>query len=248
MSNLYLAYLKLPKEIYLNGEPSVSAPSESQKIDKIDVSEDGIFVTFQGVPYLHKGYPHPLHVRATETVKKLMLSAIRIMAAAPYLIPFLYLARKKILLEFSRFSGRVLRDYYFKREYYITSGQEIYRVGMIGYNPLNFELVYNLTMLLVMLWEYDDAYRYRGQFIISQLDQKALREHPRKELKRLCDILIERETEETMKHKWRSLKKVISVLPLKLVAGFLLELDLEKLKMDESDKYFANQKRDFNYA
>lgn len=246
MPDIYESYLKLPNEIFLpkTGSSSVG----SQKIQNIDISEEGIRTSLEGDPYPMKGYPHPLHVRAVGVVKKIMLSAFRVLAAHPYLAVLLWPARKRILLEFSRFSDRVLRDYYFKPEYYIKSGQEIYRAGMTNYNALNHEVTYNIVMLMVMLWEYEDTYRYRGQFVLSNLNKEALRENPRKELKRLCDILITHEKEPTMSDKWRSVKRTLSFLPIQPFVDFLLDLDLEKIAMDKADRYFADKKGDFIYA
>lgn len=98
-----------------------------------------------------------------------------------------------------------------------------------------------------MFWEYEDTYRFRGQMFLSLMDKVALKKNPRKELRRLCDLMSKRELNPYMKNQWLMIKKLIRFIPISKIKDFMLSLDLEVFKMDSSDRYFADRKQDFNY-
>lgn len=238
VSDTFDAFLRLPPEVYLkkfHDDSKVGA----LKVDRIEITEDGMFQVLRGVSFLYKGYPHPLHLRAVGVVKKGALGIFRFLASAPYLIPIAYLLRKRILTQFASFSDRVLRDYYLKAQFYMKTGREIDRA--LG------ELDWYLRKFIVMFWEYEDTYRFRAQFALSHLNREALRKSPRKEMKRVCDLMAKRELSEDFKKKWKMIKRVITYIPIGFLVDFMLELDIEKFVMDDSDKYFAVMKNDFQY-
>lgn len=229
--------------LYEKQDGRLSSPSDD-KIERIEVTENGVTTCVQGEDYARKGFAHAPTVRAVSVVKKAVISVLRIIESAPYLLPFLLLAKKPILREFAKYSHRVLRDYYFKPQFYLTSSKEIHRVGM-GIEMKNREMLFNLVMFFVMLFEYDDAYRFRLQFALENLNKENLKKSPKKELRRICDILSEKEQNEYMKKKWQTVKRVMIFAP-KSLTKVLLDVNMDKVRMDAGDLYFANRLIDFD--
>lgn len=244
MSDTFDQYIHVPDDVFLNRKEDTEKREPSyDQVKQIGISNDGFFVIYKDIDVPLKGFPDRRFLFAVGAVKAGILMLVRILQSAPYLLPFVWLARKKILRHFARFSNKVLRDYYLQPQYYMPSSQEIYRVGIdfLAKEP-NFDLV----MAAVMIWEYDDAYRYRGLFVLSQLNKESLRRNAKAEVKRLLDILIQRENNVTMKDKWRAVKRLVAFLPARMFT-VLQSLDLEKLKMDANDIYWATHKESVSF-
>jgi hypothetical protein len=245
-------HIKLPNEVFLNRpEDQGNSKPVVERALRLEIDpETGFYTVFDGQPYLH-GYPKRSHIYATNIVKSALLGILRVLSIAPYLIPFVYLARKPITVCFARFISTVMhvnneKEIYRKPNFYMVSSQELYRVGMI--NPIyDKETHFNLVMGAVEMWESDSEYRYRGQYAFSKLNKANLVKDPRLELQRLCAILIQGEQVDDMKKKWQTIAKILAWLPLKKLTKIILELDLTKLEMDDLDIYWSRKKTAFNY-
>jgi len=93
-----------------------------------------------------------------------------------------------------------------------------------------------------MILEHDTFYRFRVQDVLPELNKKWLKENPRKEIKRIIDILFSRE--KGVVYKWRGLEKILMfILRFRqlqdFIVKFLLEIDLEKIRFDEADWYYV---------
>ena len=229
-------------------------------IEKVDDTDNGIFTKYVGCNYLFKGFPD---VRIVETIsipKKMISKAIPDKPVKFFLLGVLGLysvfPKKKQIADFfinyfleiatltMTFNETLRKGVILPKEKYCKSGKEIYRaMEVIGIRK-------KLKEVIAMTWEYDYAYRLRGQDLIPFLNKEALRKNPVKEIKRLIDILIERDI--SCKDKWKSLKKWIILLRIKkirkIIVDLLLEIDLEKIKMDEADWYFSLDRNDYNYG
>ena len=90
--------------------------------------------------------------------------------------------------------------------------------------------------------------------MLESLDKKAIEQNPVKELKRLMDLLISREAPHTYeKRKWIKLRDIIipfmriHKMTRETVKNIMLEMDIEKIKLDESDWYFCLRRKCYNY-
>lgn len=132
---------------------------------------------------------------------------------------------------------------------YCRSGQEILRaVKVQPWYSDNDTFIYGLKTFLCF-WEFDDAYRFRGQDMLGELKKENLN-NPRKELKRLLDIAIRREGYVDLKDKYRRLKLLLDLVPrkyLKKVGHVLEELNLDLIRLDEDDLEWAKPKN-YNYG
>src|SRR3990167_1094928 len=110
--------ISFPLAMYANPRPNVVRPNRDNEMSKdefktefIELTADGLITRFKDEPHKWSGYPHRLHIWAVSEVKKAVLCALRVIVSAPYLIPFLWLAKKPLLLNFERFVNSVF--YYF---------------------------------------------------------------------------------------------------------------------------------------
>lgn len=124
--------------------------------------------------------------------------------------------------------------------------REIYRVMP------DFPLERDISCFFI---EGDWAYRLRVQDVLPELNKGAFNKNPLKETLRLFDILINREgqieTTGGMIDKWRMAKrfvflgywylKIFKKDLLKKIIRAVNELNLEEIKMDKSDRYWADQ-------
>ncbi len=235
----------------------------------------GIFTKYLGCNYLFKGYPDVKILDYIYASKRVFSGLLKLMKnrAIRFLLEidlFFYLlmpkaTKKKILLGIMDYllgiTHWVEYKYVFalRTNLYCRTVKEIYRVSEIMLSDFDGELKERLKKfrdIICMLLEMDYAYRARFQDILSLLDKDELVKNPKKELKRLTDILIEREAMDgydTLTDKWIGLQKILLIL-LKfkkirnLIVNGLLEIDLNEIKMDESDWYFVLNRNDYCYG
>jgi hypothetical protein len=116
------------------------------------------------------------------------------------------------------------------------------------------ELAALFTEFICVFIELDSAYRFRAQDVFENLNKENVKKNVVKEVRRLLDIAISREDpEHGILYKLVPTAKLI-VLLLRLskelrdyVRAFFLELDLEKVRLDEADWYFCLQRRAYNF-
>lgn len=101
------------------------------------------------------------------------------------------------------------------------------------------------------LFEFDNAHRYPLQDIMSESKQEYWK-NPRKELKRLTKIFLERHTNVSVKKKARSLHILLSLaLMLPKAKKSLIKafeaIDIKDLQFDEWDEYWTCIRTDYMY-
>lgn len=108
--------------------------------------------------------------------------------------------------------------------------------------------------ILCFISEYDQAYKYREQDALPELDKHKLIQNPRKEVLRLLDVLVSRErASEGMRNKWRFMKLLLNIYLrfnkklLNKIKKTLLEINLEEVKLSKEDIYWSNQYDDYNF-
>lgn len=104
----------------------------------------------------------------------------------------------------------------------------------------------NFANFFVFFLEMDNEYRFPIQDLLGELDKKAVKDNPRKEIKRLLSIYLDRSKKVEGRNTRRFIyaEKMLSLLFLstefsRFLKEFLLELDIEKLKLSEDDLYFC---------
>ncbi len=206
------------------------------KVEKI-VLDGGIWMCMEGAEMPYKGCARAEAIHATNIVKKLILEALK--RKSLWLNP-------KALMEYVGIIGdKVMNSYYIKEEYLSTFGTELSRV------LFNLGLNKKLADIIVHVFEYDSAYRFRLQDILSEANAKALINNPRREITRLLAIYRERDYDAVS----GKVGKVIHLLKLALLIPslknkFVNALDLcvfKFLQFDENDRYWAGLRIDYKF-
>ncbi len=222
------------------GEAQVKEEAHQEWIvENIDYT-NGIEIHIQGGAYPYKGMATPEAIHAINTVKTLCLEMLRL---RPLRKP------QNVLRSFDKVSDSVIRPYIIKREYMTPFAREIRTFIEIFLQELGFDYG-QIPATISHIFEYDAAYRFRFQDLFSETTKEKLMNNPLKELQRLFDLLKERDYPE-MVEKFRKVEYVgwLLVLP-KIKKAFRTALEqstFENLQFDESDRYWACFKFDYDY-
>jgi len=222
----------------------------------IEPPEGGTFLKFIGCSYLFKGSVNENIVEVLEFPKRMLRNFIG--AVSRHKIFLVFLLSKKIRI--------ALGEYYLKNVYlsafekhlflgesrYCISVRELWRVMSLFAGRVKNErtqnVLFKLRNIICMVLEFDIAYRFIAQDILPLINKQALRENPCQEIGRVFDVLYQRSVfrgEKVVRdERWRGIKRIV-LLALKvgglkkLVVDFLLELDLNKIRLDNADYYFC---------
>lgn len=114
------------------------------------------------------------------------------------------------------------------------------------------ELRYMLRDLVCMILEFDNAYRYRMQDILPEINQQEIKKNTIKELKRLFTIMQERERTQEIRDTWKLVKLGLIYLKFdrelkNILADALSQVNLEKIKLSFEDIQFCKARKDYKF-
>ena len=217
-------------------------------------SGDGVRVWWQGIDHPTKTFPYKETLEKIDDIKKVfvsLLKGITSILSKNKLIALLgfFIFRKeleKTSLVFLQEISQILRGVKNEPEMFCRAAREVWRVFELEQS----EERTKIRDLVCHIVEYDDAYRYPFQWVMVKLDKMALAKNPVKEIGRLLDLLSVQERSPVLKEKWQKVKKIVWLLKfkpkiLKEVQRFLINLNLNELELDETDKYHAKKKEHF---
>ena len=240
--------------------------SKSRKIDKIYFDDKGGILTYmEGHKYPYRGFPFVEFVQDMDKLKKVS----RLFMSGIYhnlkgdnklkllsLLPALWLF-KKLLKSWVYMIWSCVDRFKVKFASYSQPEREIYKTlskKMKKETAKEKELREQIRDILCMFLEFDNAYRFRFQDLMLDLDKKAFKNKPFKEVDRLLNLLIEREIIREMKDKWVLIKKV--GIPLiktdkffkNLMIYFFSNINIEEIKLSVEDRYYCAIRDDFNFG
>lgn len=223
--------------------------AKSKQVQIIDIeypTEGGMLLHIHGEKHPFKGYPHPAIVYSLDCAKAILMQALKLATSFPYIL-FFWKIPSVIKQAVDKAASHAVR-FYIKESYFNTSARELLRL----FKPISDSGNYQeFLKMMLMIWEFDSAYRWRGQDILAELDKRSLRMRPKMELSRLLKIGYERENEPTVKDKWRLAKLLTWLAPrkyVKILQGALLEADLDKLVFDKVDLYSCLYRKPYDFA
>lgn len=255
------------KKIRLNEQGMFATRSKEERenpdipgtisVDKVEFPDTGGIKTYFSTTVPMNGYPDGDTVERVDEAKKMVMRMMWELYRMPkwralFLLPLLKIIVKSWIISYWEY----IKKYRFKTIRYCRAVREIYRVfnkiGLKIKNPADLEMWEMIMDDFCLTMESDDAYKYRFQLIIVNLDKDNLKKNPIKEIRRLLKLLADREEVEGMKEKWGMFSKYLFLLKfrpkiLKTLVEFLQELNLKELEMDESDKVHAKTKVSFNW-
>lgn len=112
--------------------------------------------------------------------------------------------------------------------------------------------VWAMARVVATIFEHDDAYRLRMEDIASEVNQAALVQDPRAEIKRLTQIFASREKTHATDMVKR-FSQVFSLLLLhpKIKKAFrkaVVKVNFERLGLDNADRYHVLQRGDYDFT
>ncbi len=218
-------------------------------------TEDGWQMHVKGYKYPLSGLPKKQTVNASALVKRMVIASVRLVFRFPVvLLPLLVVSKDKLIRGITEWLSDLWRGDYgsllkIEEEDYSRSIRELLRT-LRKINKYSEEW----TLLLACIFEIDLAYRRRLQDVIGELDKASLEKNPKKEVLRLLDLAIRRESLSWWQaDKVRSLRKIISITWLfkpfrEMTISFLKEINIEEMRRTRSDWYWTFDLYDYDYG
>ena len=241
----------LPSEVPKQGD--------TQALLKVEFPKAGGVLTFmeghEDHPY--KGFPYFEMVDKVDLGKKILRAQLSglyhglkkrnpLQLACLALVPWLF---KDIFRANLHTFAKLVTRFRLKDDKFCVAVRELNR----AFAEDGSELAIEIRNALGMLIEFDNAYRYRFQDIIVELDQERLKRAPIRELLRLLEIISKREKTEEIRDTWKLLRMLVrfflftdSELRNTLV-GALSRLDLSKMALDEDDRHYCLKRQDYSF-
>ena len=253
---MMLHKIKLPdidKTIEFSAEAPITPP------------EKGIFTPIKDWTYPYKGYPVEMTVEILAAIKGFMPVGLRFAEQSIKHFDLLALwSLKNTWREVLMYSGKILHRRMPKnpqrfgravREVYRVLTIQMERIGKKRDSPLFWlYCVYSdLRSVVCVICEFDNAYRYRVQDFLIEMNVINLIRSPIRELRRLLDLMIERENREHLKNKWRRIKLILTlvlILKPKLknkIVEILSEIKKEEIQFEDDDWYLIAMRNDYNF-
>lgn len=235
-------------------------------VEQVVKSDKPTYVRIYGCSYVLNGYPHQAQVLGLELAKSLFMHIPFKIAKGSWIVTgyisllFLF-ARKRLICIAEEFMDefiihRVVKHFDFPAHEYSYPVQAIREAIRLGTQTKTIwtGLIQKFGRFLCLFLQCDFAYRFRVQDAFAFVNhQNALRDGGR-ELLRLFDILISRETASGIGYKWRFIKQVLRLAFFfspslsKAVGLVLANLDNKQVKMDENDWYFSLRYISYNFG
>ncbi len=251
-----------PRELFLYDD-KVQDMMKEQHItyffERIEyVPFQGSLFYIQGADQPRKGFPTPDAIWAINQIKVVVTEAMKLTFTAPMITGLLLTRNKlkfieKVIRSFNFVGNRVMRSYLYKEIFLTRAAYSFNNVVMVFMTSLGIKQEYasDFAYLFAHIVEYDDAYRFRLQDIVSGTTVEALKNNPRKELRRLADIFKAREhNDEYVIPKFERLIKVLLLLLIvpKVKKAFIASLIyIDGIKYDESDRYWVSVRGDYDF-
>ena len=242
-------------------------PQDINALTRVEFPEAGGVLTYMdGYEYPYRGFPSAEVVEKIDLIKKLS----RAMASGLYhslkrhpwlmitLLPVVWVFKDLLYTGVSTFA-RTLERVRLKPHRYSQPIRELHRAfseprAQRGEDEHTQELRLMLRDIVCMVLEYDNAYRFRMQDILAELDKEALRRNPYKELNRLLSIAQSRENTQEIRDTWKLAKLAVSLYlrmdrkMRNLVVDVLCEINTAEIKMTVEDVSFAEKRKDYVFS
>lgn len=157
---------------------------------------------------------------------------------------------------FNRIGNKVMEQYLLKDEYMTAGGLELARIiyDFVFSLTSNETISGHFSKIVSHLIEYDNAYRLRVLDLGTETSKEKLLRNPRREMKRLVNLLSKREVllGDDVSNKVKRIVSIISWMLFipKYRRAFKYAIymaDWEKMTFDNTDKYWACLRTDYDF-
>ena len=234
-------------------------------LEKIELTkEHGYLIYKKGLLFPTKGLVYPEAVKAINVAKKGFMTILWTLKS-PLTFPttFLFLCssfKKKVqiiqemLQRHWTVTSHVLEEHLLEHENQVPVAKELEKFVTVFLKVLGIEdeTAERTAATIAAIFEYDDAYRYRLQDILSETTKDKLLEDPVKEMTRLAQIYAEREESERMAQDFKTLVLLSHIIKRHKRLNFAFQcalgaVNFKGLQYDEIDYYNVLYKGGFNF-
>lgn len=219
----------------------------------VEYPEKGILMNYKDVKFKRQGFVFPEAAISINNLKKfsvIFLAVIRAKGIKGRIGAFLgqYVALADWVFQWYNPNTQLMSTIYLQENRYRQSLRELTKfinqfLNNLKIYPKQQESPKDFGRAICTMLEYDNAYHWRLEDVLSETSKELLLKNPRKELKRLLKIYKERE-HTGIDFKAEAIIKASNILFFipsvkKAFKKAIESIDVEKLKMTESDLYFA---------
>lgn len=240
-------------------------PTDVQPLQQVVFPEEGGVLTYMGgMEHPYKGFPFFEFVDRVDAMKKILRGVLssffhslkkrnKVQLLFLLTVPWLF---NDFVKSFVYPFFRMVERFRIKPIRHCTAIRELHRVFSVQWQGETEESKNTREMfrdLLCMVLEFDNAYRFRFQDIMVELDKDALRKNPAKEITRLLDLMSSREATQEIKDTWTLVRRFLPLYlrfnkPVrKTLVGILENLDLTKIELSVEDKDYCHKRKDYNF-
>lgn len=212
--------VQLPNELFFFRGNTTPTGVRGRLLERVEYPEDGGILTyFEGLKYPFRGFLEVGSIGRANIVKKYVKLPFVMLSSRPlrYFVPIIFILPKSVFNKIlslwvqllGEFCLETLRvDWYNENMYKLYSEpvNEIMRVLTRTFEAKDQHTSWIILSVCTIL-EQDKAYRFRLQDVLSQLNLTDFDRNPRKELKRLMKILVERDSA----RDWKALSGLVSI-------------------------------------
>jgi hypothetical protein len=254
----------------MRDEETVPAPqkptNDASVITHVEfIKEGGIFTYLARYDFPFRGFPLNDTVQSMDELKK--LAKIIIQKFLPYVKNTSLFGKLTLLLSVNHLK-KLAECYLYAYHWHVKR----YRLKPYMYSQavrelwdtINKSLVGNQDIkeairdLSCMFLEFDNAYRFRFQDIMPEMNIEAMKKDPGKEIGRLLDLMAEREIWEEKKtrmaEKWKMAKELISLFlrfspsTKKIFVDMAIRMDLKRIELTTEDRYYCEFRKDYKFG
>lgn len=234
------------------------APKDTNPLERVEFPAEGGVLTYMGGhDYPYRGFPYFEFVDKIDLIKKISRAflsgtfhALKGRSWLWYLtfLPSVWFARVFLRIGVYIFY-RIVERFRIKKERYSQCIRELHRSFSLGSGEFRSQL----RDLVCMVLEFDNAYRYRMQDVLAEMNQERIKTHTADELIRLLEIMSKRERTQEIKDTWKLLKIGVRAYLMfdrelkNILAETLSQLDLEKIKLTVEDEHYCRPRQDYNF-
>lgn len=240
-------------------------PTDTNALTKVEFpDEGGVLTHMTNHPYPYRGFPYFEFVEKIDLIKKISRGTLsglyhsvkhRNKLRLLLMFPLIFMAKDLISTSVRTFH-RLIDRFRIKSHRYSQPIRELYRAfdkPRANEDMETLELRLMLKDIVCTVLEFDNAYRYRFQDIVVELDKVAVKKNTIRELNRLLDIMMSRENGPEVKDTWRLIKMGVRFYlrfdrkMQRMIGDILGELDLKQVELTIEDKHFAGLRQDYTF-
>lgn len=259
-----------------------------------EAHQGGTYIKLIGCSYLSKGNPIMAHVYGIEQAKSMISHVLREIVGRSVLLTgalgLLFVFARKRFIHYAhqyidsikyhtmrlytpapermnRSTKEIRRamDAAIRVEMGLAPDVDLYEMKPPAYSKLELaSLISKATAFLTLIMQLDGAYRYPAQDMLGEIDKVNANQSGRKEMLRLLDLMIERNTNltpvpgvsirtEGVPAKFKFVRRLLSIFLLlsprarRIVQNFLLNVEVDLVGLDDADWYFCLRRDTHNY-